>query len=104
MELPMLTPASLKGHPIHPMLVALPIGAWLVALVADIMVHLGRVPGWRSAAYYALAIGVVGALLAAVPGLVDLMSLPKSRARTLGIFHMGLNLLAVVVMAVNVLV
>ena len=100
----MRTPASIKGHPIHPMLVAIPIGAWIVALVADVMVHFGRVPGWRSAAYYAIGIGVVGALLAAAPGLIDLMSLPKSRARNLGILHMGINLLVVVIMSVNFLV
>jgi uncharacterized membrane protein len=68
------------------------------------MVHFGRVPGWRSAAYYAIGVGVVGALLAAVPGLIDLMSLPPGRARRLGIIHMGINLLAVVVFAVNFLV
>jgi uncharacterized membrane protein len=104
MEVEMSTPASIKSHPIHAMLVPLPIGAWIFALVADIMVHFGRTPGWRSAAYYALGVGVLGALLAAAPGLIDLMSLPKGRTRQIGILHMGLNLLAVVVFAVNFLV
>jgi uncharacterized membrane protein len=103
MEVEMSTPASIKHHPIHAMLVPLPIGLWIFALVADVMVHLGRTPGWRSAAYYALGVGEVGALLAAVPGLIDLMSLPKGRTRQIGILHMGLNLLAVVVFGVNFL-
>jgi uncharacterized membrane protein len=103
MEVEMSTPASIKGHPSHAMLVPLPIGLWIFALVADIMVHMGRVPGWRSAAYYAIGVGVVGALVAAVPGLIDLMALPPGRTRRTGIIHMGINLLAVVVFAVNFL-
>src|SRR6266852_3891740 len=98
------TPASIKSHPIHAMLVPVPIGLWIFAFVADLMVHAGRVPGWRSAAYYAIGVGVIGALLAAVPGLIDLMSLPPGRSRRIGILHMGINLLAVVVFSVNFLV
>ena len=33
----MSTPASVKGHPIHPMLVTLPIGLWVFSFVADIV-------------------------------------------------------------------
>ena len=99
----MRTPASLKGHPIHAMLVPLPIGLWIFALVADVMTHLGRGPGWRIAAFYALGAGVVGALLAAVPGLVDLLSLPKGKTRRVGVIHMSLNLAAVALFGANFL-
>src|SRR6185503_2889010 len=97
----MATPASIKGHPIHAMLVPIPIGLWIFTLVADVAVHLGGGDGWRLAAFYALGVGVVGALLAAVPGLIDLLSLPPGRTRRIGLFHLGLNLLAVVVFGVN---
>jgi uncharacterized membrane protein len=99
----MSTPASIKGHPIHAMLVPLPIGLWIFALVADVMVHMRGGQGWRMAAFYALGVGVVGALLAAVPGLIDLLSLPPGKTRRIGTFHLGLNLLAVVVFGVNFL-
>ena len=33
----MRTPAQLAGHPIHPMLVTLPIGMWVFSLVADLI-------------------------------------------------------------------
>jgi len=99
----MSTPASVKGHPIHAMLVPLPIGLWIFALVADVMTHAGGAPGWRTAAFYAIGVGVVGALLAALPGLVDLVSLRPGPARRTGIWHMVINLVAVAVFALNFL-
>jgi len=44
--------------------------------------------------------GVVGALLAAIPGFVDWLSL-TGRAARIGTYHMILNLAAVVIFAVN---
>lgn len=43
----MLT-ASFKGHPIHPMLVVLPLGLWMFALVCDVATLLGGGPGWQT--------------------------------------------------------
>ena len=99
----MSTRASIKGHPIHAMLVPLPIGLWIFALVADVMIHAGGAPGWRTAAFYAIGVGVIGALLAALPGLVDLLSLGPGRSRRTGIWHMAVNLMAVAVFAINFL-
>jgi uncharacterized membrane protein len=99
----MSTPASFKGHPIHAMLVPLPIGLWIFALVADVMIRLGGAPGWRTAAFYAIGVGVLGALLAAVPGLIDLISLRPGPTRRIGLWHMSINLLAVAVFGVNFL-
>jgi uncharacterized membrane protein len=99
----MSTRASVKGHPIHAMLVPLPIGLWIFALVADVMTHAGGAPGWRTAAFYAIGVGVIGALLAALPGLVDLLSLGPGPSRGTGIRHMVVNLVAVAVFAINFL-
>jgi uncharacterized membrane protein len=99
----MATPASIKGHPIHAMLVPIPIGLWIFALVADVMTHLGGAPAWRTVAFYSLGGGVVGALLAAVAGLIDLLSLPPGPSKRTGVWHMCVNLLAVGVFAVNFL-
>jgi len=98
----MATPASVMRHPIHPMLVVLPIGLWIFALVCDVVyvAHWGA-EDWSSAAMYAIGGGIVGALLAAIPGLIDLMSLSHSRTKRIGVFHMVLNLVAVALFAVN---
>lgn len=96
----MRTPASIAGHPIHPMLVPLPIGLWLFSLVCDIVAVAGGDPTWRTVAYYTMAGGLVGALAAALPGLVDLLSLPPGPKRT-AVVHMAINLVVVALFAVN---
>jgi uncharacterized membrane protein len=98
----MSTPASIAGHPIHPILVTVPIGLWVFSLVSDIIFAAGLGgPVWHDVAFYTMAGGVVGALLAAVPGLVDFLSLRDSNARKVGAFHMILNLTLVALYAVN---
>jgi uncharacterized membrane protein len=99
----MSTTASLKGHPIHAMLVPLPIGLWIFALVADVMTHVRGGQGWRTVAFYCIGGGVVGALIAAVPGLVDLATMGPGKARRIGIWHAAVNVLALIVFGVNFL-
>jgi uncharacterized membrane protein len=91
------TPASIKGHPVHLMLIPLPIGLWVFALVADLMGG----PEWRTVAYYCLGGGIAGALLAALPGLVDLVSLADPAAKSVALKHMVLNLVAVGIFGAN---
>ena len=72
----MRSKAAIAGHPIHPALVAVPIGAMTVMLVADIVTLMTADPGWATAARYALTVGIVGALLAAVFGFIDYFGRP----------------------------
>lgn len=94
------TPARIGKHPIHPMLVALPIGLWIVALVFDIVYAISSNPLWRTLAFWNVGAGIIGALLAAVPGFVDYLDL-DGRARRIATYHMVLNLAAVAIFAVN---
>jgi uncharacterized membrane protein len=98
----MSIPSSVAGHPIHPMLVPLPIGLWMFSLVAD-MVALSRAGDgpWRDVAFYTMAGGLVGAVLAAVPGLVDFTGIRAQQTRRLATFHLVLNLSLVALYAVN---
>jgi uncharacterized membrane protein len=52
-------------------------------------------------AFYTMAGGIVGALLAAVPGLIDLLSLSDPRVKRIGIWHMVANLAAVATFVVD---
>jgi uncharacterized membrane protein len=97
----MSTRASIAGHPIHPMLVTLPIGLWIFSMICDFGFILTEDTRWAVVAYFTLGGGIVGALLAAVPGLVDLIGLQDPRARRVGIYHMVLNLAIVAVQAGN---
>ncbi|WKX71382.1 DUF2231 domain-containing protein [Streptomyces sp. XD-27] len=83
------------GHPFHPILVTVPIGAWVGSLVFDIASHIVDDPDFLSrGAMWLMAIGVIGALVAAVVGFLDLLVIPAgSRAFRVGLLHMTLNLL-----------
>lgn len=91
----MPTPASIRKHPIHPMLVGIPIGLWVFAVVADVVHMVGGGPAWKEVARYCIGGGIVGALVAAVPGLVDLTSISAGKARKAALTHMTVNLIAV---------
>jgi uncharacterized membrane protein len=98
----MRTPAQIAGHPIHPMLVALPIGMWVFSLVADLIaLRSGSPQSWHSAALYAMVGGLIGALAAAVPGLIDLLSLRDKPIQSTAIKHMAINLTIVALYLVN---
>jgi uncharacterized membrane protein len=100
----MSSPASIKGHPIHSILVAFPIGLWTFSLVSDLVYKLGLGDeSWARTALFSLGGGIVGALLAAVPGLIDLLSITDPRVKRIGIFHMSVNLVAVAVFSVSFL-
>lgn len=74
----MASPASVKKHPLHPMLVAIPIGLWVFAFVCDIVAASGGTGPWSSVALYCVAGGIVGAFIAAVPGLIDYFSIDEA--------------------------
>jgi uncharacterized membrane protein len=98
----MSTPASIARHPIHPILVAFPIGLWVFSVVADLIYQLGWGRAtWSDVAFYSIGGGIVGALLAAVPGFIDFLSITDKRVRAIGIYHMAANLLAVVIFGVS---
>ncbi len=92
---------SIAGHPLHPMLVTIPIGLWVFSLVSDIAYLSTGDMRWESTAYFTLGGGIVGALLAAVPGLLDYLGLHEPRERRVASIHLVLNLAIVVVQVVN---
>jgi uncharacterized membrane protein len=100
---PVTTLAGPYGHPFHPILVTVPIGAWVAALVFDIVSRAGDDPvAFAKGAYWLIGIGIIGALAAAVFGFLDLLGIPTgTRAFKTGLTHMALNLTVVVLFAVG---
>ena len=82
------------GHPFHPILVTVPIGAWLCSLVFDIASQIVDEPEFLTrASEWLIGIGVLGALAAAAVGFLDLIAIPSgTRAYRTGLLHMTLNL------------
>ncbi|GGU73180.1 hypothetical protein GCM10010211_43800 [Streptomyces albospinus] len=82
------------GHPFHPILITVPIGAWAASPVSDIASRITSHPGFLGpAAMWPIALGVVGALAAAAVGFLDLCAIPAATpAFRTGLLHMALNL------------
>jgi uncharacterized membrane protein len=98
----MSSPASIRSHPIHPMLVVFPIGLWVFSLVCDLIYHAGSHNlFWEVVAFYTMLGGVIGALLAAVPGFIDYLSIRDARAKKIATTHMVLNLISVALFIFN---
>ena len=100
----MRTPASIAGHPIHPMLVPIAIGGFILSFAFDLACWASGAASpnlWNQLAYYTMIGGILGALAAAVPGLVDLLSLPAGPIKTIAITHMAINLTVVAIYIVN---
>ncbi len=80
------------GHPLHPVLTDIPIGAWTSAAVLDTMELSGN-DNFKSGADAAVTIGIAGALAAAVAGLTDWTGTTKKK-RKLGLMHGLINIAA----------
>ncbi len=92
----MISKASIRSHPIHPILIAFPIGLWVTSFIFDLVGAASHNPRYFSVSFYMIIAGCVGAALAAVPGVMDLFgSVPAgSSARSRGYIHGSLNTVA----------
>src|SRR5205823_14915945 len=60
--------ARFLGHPVHQILIVLPLGLLITAVVFD-LISLGGNPRWADVAFWLIGAGVIGGLLAAPFGL-----------------------------------
>lgn len=72
--------ANLMGHPLHPILVTLPIGLWVATLLADLGFWWTRADGWAAAGLWLLGAAIIAAAAAAIAGLIDFMGDERIRA------------------------
>jgi uncharacterized membrane protein len=91
------------GHPLHPAVVAVPIGAWVASVVMDVLSRfLDDAATASHAAWWLLGIGVLGALVAATLGFLDLLAIPGgTRAKRVARLHAGSNLAATLLFAIG---
>jgi len=88
------------GHPLHPALIAIPLGAWTAAAVLDALDALSDRAELRAGADLAVAVGIAGALGAAVTGATD-WSETDGRGKTIGLLHGLLNVAATALYATS---
>ena len=90
------------GEPLHAILTDVPIGAWTVTLVFDALELISGRDEFATAADASVAIGIVGALGAAVTGVTDWQD-ADAPARRLGMIHGTVNLSATALFALSLL-
>lgn len=94
--------AKLFGHPVHPMLIVFPLGLFVMAVISDIAYMVTGHASFAAVAYWNIAGGIVGGLLAAVFGAIDWLAIPsKTRAKSIGLYHGLTNVLVVALFAVS---
>jgi len=87
---------AIAGHPFHPMMVAVPVGLFIWALVADIVFGIRDEQGWYDIAFWSGIAAWVSGLVAALPGFGDYLTMArKTEARGIATLHMGLNVTTV---------
>ncbi len=97
----------LKGkwlkHPLHPLIVHLPMALWPAALLFDLLSR-GHIGGNTSVrlSFFCIIIGLAATLVAVSTGLADWLEIKKEKpAWKIGLYHMALNLVVTILFAVN---
>ena len=93
---------KLAGHPIHPMLIVLPLGLLAIAVIFDIIRLINGNAALAAVSFWNIAAGILGGLLAAVFGLLDWLNIPAgTRAKQVGLLHGAGNVVVVVLFAIS---
>jgi uncharacterized membrane protein len=93
---------KVAGHPIHPVLVTLPLGMLGAAVIFDIIYLITGNTIFPTITFYNMAAGIIAGLLAAIFGFVDWLALPSgTRAKTVGAAHGIGNATLVVLFAIS---
>ena len=93
--------AEIAGHPIHPMLVPIPIACFTGALLTDIAYVVSAEIMWADFSAWLLIVGVVFGVLAAIAGLTDFLGSRLVRAQTPAWPHLIGNAVALILAIVN---
>ncbi|CDX32916.1 conserved membrane hypothetical protein [Mesorhizobium plurifarium] len=96
--------ASIAGHPIHPMLVTIPIACFVGTLLTDIAYWRTAEMTWANFSAWLLTVGVIVGILAAIAGLTDFLGDREIRAQPTAWLHMAGNLVALVLSFFNMLI
>ena len=94
----------IAGQAVQPILVMFPLGLFVMAVIFDVANLLGGPSVLGALAYWNVVAGLVSGSLAALAGTVDLILLPRSEAKRLGVLRVLLNMAVLVLFAVILMV
>jgi uncharacterized membrane protein len=93
---------KILGHPVHQTLVAFPVGLLVTTTVFDLIHAVSGGTTSAMVAFWMLAAGLIGALIAAPFGAIDWLAIPQgTRAKRIGALHGTGNVVVVIVYAVS---
>ena len=92
---------AINGHPLHPLLVTIPIGAFVATLATDVAYAAGCGEWFATASLWVLGGGLAGAVLAAIAGFTDFAASSGIRALRDAWLHLFANLAVVVIELVS---
>jgi uncharacterized membrane protein len=93
------------GHPVHPMVIVFPLGLFVAGTVFDLIALFSENATFDQVGYWNIAAGIIGAVVAAVTGLLDWTAIPSgTRAKRIGLLHGGANSVVLVLFLVSWLV
>ena len=97
----MKSKATIYGHPIHPMLIPFPLALWTTSFVVVLLFYFIRHPTLLIISKFMIAAGCIGALAAAIPGIVDWLAIKNGDVKKVANWHARLNITALVVFAAS---
>jgi len=97
----MKSKASVAGHPIHPMLIPFPLALWATSFAVDVLFYFLRHPTLLIIAKFMIAAGCLGAIAAAIPGIIDWLTIKNGEVKRAANWHARLNVAALVVFAIS---
>lgn len=93
--------ARIGGHPIHPMLIPSPLALWTTSFAVDVLFYFHRNTSLLLISKFMIAAGILGALAAAIPGIIDWLAIKDREAKKVANWHARLNVIALIVFAVS---
>jgi len=99
----MKSKANIGGHPIHPMLIPFPLALWTTSFAVDVLFYFLRHPTLLVIAKFMIAAGCLGAVAAAIPGIIDWLAIKNGDVKRVANWHARLNVAALVVFAISLL-
>lgn len=92
---------KIAGHPLHPLLVTLPIGFWVGTLIFDLGFVFTGDPFWARGALTMLILAIIFAVIAAIAGFTDFFGNPRIRDLGDARQHMIGNVIALLLAIIN---
>jgi uncharacterized membrane protein len=97
--------AKFLGHPIHQMVIVLPLGLLIAAWIADLAFYLTDLAVLAEVAFWNTIGGIATGLFAAIFGFIDWIGIPiNTRAKSVGAWHASFNVVVLLLFTASLVI